>query len=188
MFSRINKTVLWIAVPLLFINFAEGSGGEAAKDEGKAAAQMKNPEWMEFNNSLQIIRTKIKSKEDIIHKLISEKAHIKNSSEASKIVNQMVKEHKEMQKAIGDYEEKRNLLQYRFPEAGLVKERAYERLEGKSLESIEDQWNLENKIKSSVKNIKEKYGVKPGKETQVGKPAPKVNEVNPLAEPMVISK
>ncbi len=204
MFLRINKLARWVAALLFFINFswilfAEGEEhgeaakpaeghGEAGKEDGKAGAQMKSPEWMELNNSLQTVRTKIKSKEEIIHKLISEKAHIKNSAQASNIVKQMVKEHKEMQKAIGEYEEKRNLLRYRFPEAGLVKERAYERLEGKSLESIENQWNLENKIKSSVKNIKEKYGVKSENETQVSKPATKVNEVNPLAEPMIISK
>lgn len=168
----------------------QGAGhGEAAKDDGKHGKDKKNPEWMDLSNSLLAVKTKIRMKEELIQKLIEEKSKAKNPDDAAKIVKQMVFEHKELQKTIADYEEKRNLLQYRYPEAGILKERNYERIEGKSLESMEKKWNLEGKIKATVKNIKSKYRAEsksPAETKESVKPKPQ--ESNPLAEPIIISK
>ncbi len=180
----------WIAA---FPNSSWASGGGEAAKEGAKPAEMKSPEWMELNNVIISLRSKIKMKEDSIQKLIEEKSKTKNPAEASRIVNQMVADHKEMQKAIVSYEENRNLLKYRFPEAGLTKQREYERIEEKSLEDIETSWNLNTKIKSSVKNAKTKYGVKSESEEKKphptnSNPAAAAKESNPLADPMIISK
>lgn len=181
---------IWI-VTFSISSWASG-GGEAAK-EGAKPAEMKSPEWMELNNVIISLRSKIKMKEDSIQKLIEEKSKTKDPAEASRIVKQMVVDHKEMQKAIASYEENRNRLKYRFPEAGLTKHREYERIEEKSLEDIETSWNLNTKIKSSVKNVKAKYGVKSESEGKKphptnSNPAAAVKESNPLADPMIISK
>lgn len=187
------KTIFALTFLVLFAQANDGGGHGGGAPAGGKPAEIKSPEWMELNNSLVALRTKIKMKEEGIQKLIEEKRKTKDQTEAGKIVKQMISEHKEMQKAITDYEEKRNLLRYRFPEAGLTKEREYERLEGKSLEDIETSWNLNTKIKSSVKNAKAKYGVKGNEDEKKhssshgSSPIPKA-EPNPLADPMVISK
>ena len=165
----------------------EAPAAEAKHDD--KAKEKKNPEWMDLANSVIAVKTKIRMKEELIQKLIEEKHKTKSPEEAAKIVKQMTIEHKDLQKAIAEHEEKRNLLQYRFPEAGIIKERNYERIEGKSLEHMEKQWTLENKIKSSVKNIKAKYQVEANKSAQPEEAKKvKAQENNPLAEPMIISK
>jgi len=171
----------------------EGGGHGAPAQGGAKPVENKNAEWVELNSSVQTVRTKVKMKEELIQKLIEEKSKTKDPGEAAKIVKQMVSEHKELQKAIADYEEKRNLLKYRFPEAGLTKEREYERIEGKSLEAMENQWSLKSRIKASVKNIKSKYGIKSEDEQKKlhptnSNPDAAAKESNPLADPMVISK
>lgn len=182
----------FLQINLLSIHVKAEGDSHAAPAEAKGddkAKEKKNPEWMDLANSVLAVKTKIRMKEELIQKLIEEKYKTKNPEEAAKIVKQMTIEHKDLQKAIAEHEEKRNLLQYRYPEAGIVKERNYERIEGKSLEHMEKQWTLENKIKSSVKNIKAKYRVEEDKSAHLENAKKvKAQDVNPLAEPMVISK
>jgi len=188
MYSPI-KVFIILCILILAIDL---QANEEAPKEGKFTMDVKNPEWMDLNTNLQALKAKIRMKEEALQSMIHEKAKTKDQAQAAKIVSDMIAEHKELQKTITDYEEKRNLLKYRFPEAGLLKEREYERIEGKSLEDLETQWNLEGKIKKTVHKMKTKYGVKTEASAVHGKPVETKTQSkdpqNPLAEPLIISK
>lgn len=194
---------------------ANEGGSEAAKDEksesgkedkGAAAAQAKkNPEWMDLNTQLQTLKSKIGMSEDLIQKLIDQKNSSTDQKQSAEVISNLVKEHRSMSKTIEEYEQKRNQLKYRFPEAGLNDEREYERIEVKSLQDMENEFTISGRLQKAYSKVKRQYrksyeevqkersAIKANrpaaeKEKATHKPAPKRPQENTLAEPAIISK
>jgi hypothetical protein len=193
---------------------ANEGGAEAAKDEkseaGKedkdaAAAQAKkNPEWMDLNTQLQTLKSKIEMSEGLILKLVDQKNSSTDQKQSAEVISNLVKEHRSMSKTIEEYEQKRNQLKYRFPEAGLNDEREYERIEVKSLQDMENEFTITGRLQKAYNKVKRQYrksyeevqkersAIKANrpaeKEKPTVKPAPHRPQENTLAEPAILSK
>lgn len=149
------KKIIFCLLLTLVAQSQEGGGGSEKKAEAPPPA--KNPEWMDLSTEIQTLRSKIKLKEDALRKLITEKQETSDPKRAQEIIKEMVSEHRELQKTIDAYESKKSRLKYRYPEAGLLKEREYERIEQKTLEQMENQMGLEAHAQKSLIKIRKKY-------------------------------
>ncbi len=135
-------------------------GGEAAKggEAPKGAAEAKkNPEWMDLNTQLQTLKTKVEMSEGSIKKMIEEKNQTHDEKQSAEIIKNLIKEHRDLTKTVEEYEQRRNQLKYRFPEAGLNDEREYERMEVRSLQEMENEFTIEGRLKKTFNRVKQQY-------------------------------
>lgn len=126
------------------------------------------PEWLEVQTKIQVLRTKIKAKEEIVKKLIIDKESAKDEEQSRSLVNQLTTEYKDLTESIDEYEKMRSLLKYRYPEKGHKGDRKYERLEAKPLDEMEKQLSLEGRIRHTIGKVRQQYPdtPKPAKETK----------------------
>jgi predicted nuclease with TOPRIM domain len=87
--------------------------------EQKSAIQT---EWFELQARLQVLKAKIKAKNDVVRKLIQNKQLAKEEKQAVAVVNELKTEYRDLQATIREYEEQRAQLNYRFPEKGRMEE------------------------------------------------------------------
>ena len=166
---------------------AEGGEHGEGHEGGEGKAKTKEPEWVALQNQINQLESRIQQKKESIEKLIEEKHHAKEgSAEIKEIVQQMVSEYKEMQKATTEFDSKIVILKYRFPERGLKGERKYEPLELKSLEDMEKELGTDGRLSRNQQKIRSQYGVKLKSESASEKqekiPALKKNEEKSIDE------
>lgn len=166
----------------------EGEPGDGAS-EGTESQKKQQNEAAELQTRVQALQAKIKTKEETITKLIEEKNHSKDPVQTKEIIGQMVTEHKEMGKMIEEYEQNRSLLRYRYPEKGYKGVRAYERLEVKPLEQMENQMSVESKLKRNIKTMQSQFGSANNNDAKKKKSSGREETLAPsLTEPIVIKK
>lgn len=196
--SRITG-ILFLLSAAIYGNEGGGHGG-APPAEGAAAPpaekisfedkkqQGRTKEWSDVVSGLGSLKAKIASKEDTIKEIIHHKEHAKNKAEAEVLVNELLKEHKELSKLMEEYNSSAQLLKYRYPDVGITEKRKYEKLEMKSLDQYEESKTLEGQIKKTVTKLKSHYGVKDEKkpDTDVAKKPSFDN--NYLAQPKILRK
>ena len=169
------KTMLqFTAVAVIFLSgtmsWASGDAaaghGEAKKEEVKVAAP---PEWMGLQSEIQKLAAEIKAKQDNLTKLFGSGhdahggggggAHGAADAHASGSgVQEINKEHKALRDLIADYEKKRTILRYRYPEAGAQSDRKYKRIELKSLDQLRSETLVERRLRETSEKIKKVYG------------------------------
>lgn len=178
---------------------AEGAKeGEAAKPGPPKKEEVSTQqEVLELQARLQGLKTKIAAKKDGLKKLIEEKQFNKDEKQSLDTFNQMKSEYKDLQASIKEYDEQLSLLNYRYPEKGLNKERKYERIEVKSLDELERQFSLEGKIKKTMARVRQQF---PNKKSNKGSkvvendipdsPAAKISDPSrkSVTEPLLLSK
>jgi hypothetical protein len=142
----------------IILSFIVGAAYAQEQQEQKpTSANGPQSEWFEVQARLQVLKSKVKSKTDIVRKLINDKAAARDEKTAVTIVNELKTEYRDLQTAIREYEEQRNLMHYRFPEKGLSEQRTYERIEAKPLEEMETEFSLEGKVKKAVNRLRAAY-------------------------------
>ncbi len=147
---------------------APAAEGAKAEEAGKGPAPAKGPldvtrqEVLDLQARLQGLKAKILSKKDALKKLIGEKQTIKDEKKSVEVFNNMKTEYKEMRTAIKEYDEQLAVLNYRYPEKGLTKERQYERIEIKTLDEMEREFSLEGKIKKTMVRVRQQFPEKSG--------------------------
>lgn len=148
--SLILASCLTMTAPV----FANEGGGEAPKAEDKKGT----PEWAEIQNRLQTLKAKVSAKDKIVRELIRDKQAEKDPRKSLEIVENLKREHKDLEQAAEEYEQQRNLLKYRFPEKGLKEEQRYRRVEVRSLGEMETQMSLEGQLKKTFGKVQKQYG------------------------------
>lgn len=142
------------------------SGKEESKTEKaepKEAGNLRSSlaPWVELENKVQELNSKIKSKQNNINTLIEEKNHLaNNSSELKNHIKQIVKEHKELQKLVDDYEKNKNILKYRFPERNAKDNRKYDRIVVQSIEEMEQALGVDGKLNRNLKRMRTHFKTK----------------------------
>lgn len=188
----LNKLVgLFLTVFLSAAMANEAKKPENATDmSADKDQQERTKEWMDLGSQISALKTKIKAKEDNIKEIIKHKHHAATKAEAEHAVNNLLKEHSELKKMEEEYNEKTQLLKYRYPDVGITEKRKYERIKIKSIEDYEQIMTLEFQVKKSVIKVKEHYGIKDMEEDGIEKS--KENEVpdepNNLAQPKILRK
>lgn len=163
------------------------AAGETPQDKTQ---QERTKEWMDLSAQISSLKTKIAGKEDAIKDAIKHKQHASSKADAEHAVQTLLKEHGELKKLEEEYNEKTQLMKYRYPEVGITEKRKYERIKVKSLEDYEQMMSLEGEVKMSVIKIKEHYGIKDlDEEVQIkNEPKDDPEENNKLAKPIIIRK
>jgi hypothetical protein len=135
-----------------------GGGGQEEGHGGKEEPKSTLAPWVPIENKIQELHSKIKSKESNISKLIEEKNHMENNSPHLKsTVKEIVKEHKEMERLIDEYQKNVSLLKYRFPERNAKSGRTYERFEVQSIEEMEKAVGIDGKLNRNLKRMRSQY-------------------------------
>lgn len=170
---------------------AEGKSEEGGANANATDSQKKQMnEAMELQARVQGLRARVRSKEEIINKLIEEKNHTKDAEKVKEIIAEMVVEHKEMSRMVEEYEQNRSLLRYRYPEKGYAGTRSYERMEVKPLDQMENLTSIEAKLKRNLKTVHSQYRepaeVKTSKKRKAQKK--KDAESTSLTEPIYLQK
>ena len=204
MFSLGIKIVFVSLTLVSSLSFAEehgGGGGEHGgggeeKKEGAAAApkerRTSEASYAEVQAKVSGLEAKIRSAEEEIGKLITEKQHTTSPERTTQIVNEMVKLHREMQTNVREYDQQRSLLKYRYPEKGVGGEkREYERIEVKTLDEMEDSLSLSSSVNKTLKKVRTQYEkpempVKPEKKNS--KKTKEKTEEPSLIAPVILKK
>ncbi len=160
-----------------------------AQENNQQGQQQQKPgsdqsEWLSLQAKLQVLKSKIRSKTDIVRKLINDKQVTTDEKTAVSIVNTLKVEYRDLQIAIREYEEQRSLMNYRFPEKGRSESRTYERIEMKPLEQMETEFSLEGKVKKTVSRLKSAYSSSSAEKKRVEAPPP---PVEPAKDPSRVS-
>lgn len=152
MFSHRHQ-ILFFFLILTSVSFAEEAHEPAA-----AEVKTSLPDWVPVETKIQELHSKIKSKEATVLKLIEDKNQLPNKSPKLKaIVDEIVKEHKELQNLIVDYKKNLNILKYRFPERNAKAERKYDRIEEKSLDEMELAIGIDGKLNRNLKKMRTQF-------------------------------
>jgi hypothetical protein len=148
---------------------------EASKQETKNTPQS---EYYDVQARLQVLKSKVKSRNENVRKLVQDKQAARTEKEALAIVKNLKVEYSELQRTIREYEEQRNLMNYRFPEKGRSEKPTYQRIESKSLDQMESEFSIEGKVKKAVTRLRTVYPPPPVEKKQVQQAPP-----DPLAPP-----
>lgn len=143
---------------------AEGQGANAApggvtKETLESGRQ--SMEWVDLVNKVSAAKAKVEAQRSVMVHLLEQKKSIDKQEALSKHVAVMTEENKKLHKMIDEYEEQRNLLQYRFPEKGIKELRKYERVEKKSLEEFETELSVEGQLQKTVSKMKKQFKTPP---------------------------
>lgn len=148
---------------------------------GSATTQA--PPWVELESKIGESSSKIKSKEEAIKKLIEKKQTLpENSAETKPLIEELVREHKELQKLIEDYERNKNVLQYRYPERGAQAQRKYDKKKKQSLEDMEKAYGVDASLNRSLKVMRKHYEKETTKDDS--KLAPTTTTLRPPTKPI----
>jgi hypothetical protein len=163
------KKVLFISVAMILGGaFAKAETAAETKEEKKVDKSENKASlapWVEVENKVTELNSKIKSKQRNILQLIEDKNKMPGSSpELKKLVKELVKEHKELQGLVEEYHQKVGLLKYRFPERNARTERIYKRVEIKSLDEMEQTLGVDGKLNRNLKRMRSQFQEKGGAE------------------------
>lgn len=206
MFSLYKKQVLcWV---ILLVTITVQANEEPKHEEAKPAEAAAHPagppvktaqqEWLEIQAKVQVLKAKIRSKDESVKKLIKEKMETKDPKKSHELVQLLQVEYKDLQSAIQDYDQQRSLLQYRYPEKGRFETKQYERIEIKELEDMEKELSLEGQINRAARKVRTQYKAhtppvepKGSSTTLPAKKDPTVKEEKQgpdITEPVIITK
>lgn len=179
---------------------------EKKAEEGGGGASKKKNEFMEVQSQVAALQAKVKAQSEMVINLIQHKSHEKNPAKIAEINKELAHAYKELTETNKQYDQKRALFLYRFPEKGLkTADRRYQRIEVKSLQDMEKQVTLDSKIKVSLEKAKKKYHYQKTPDTESNKDQGQLSgsnvdeqtveklksdekEIPSLTEPIVIRK
>lgn len=158
-------SVIFLSGPVIANDGAQAEPQHEAKEEkseehGKEKAESKTAlaPWVEVENKVTELNSKIKSKQRSIQELIESKNKLPgNSPHLKELVKDLVKEHKELQGLVEEYHKKVALLKYRFPERNAQTDRSYKRLEVKSLDEMEQALGVDGKLNRNLKRMRGQF-------------------------------
>jgi hypothetical protein len=158
--------LFFVLVPMHFSVAKEDAppadSGEAKKAQTSAGGKGGDkglPPWFQTEARIGELVAKIKAKEESLEKLIETKKGLKEGSPLTKpTVEQIVKEHKELEELVADYNKNLNLLKYRFPERGMKMERSYKKKEVQSVDNIEQAIGIDTKLARSLNKARSQFG------------------------------
>ncbi len=140
-----------------------GGGGEHGEAKAEGGGGHGEPKvtlapWVEVENKIQELYSKIKSKESTVTHLLEEKDHLPNNSpQLQHAVKEIVSEHKELRRLIEEYQKQVSILKYRFPERNAKQVRNYERFEVKSIDEMEQALGIDGKLSRNMKKMRRQY-------------------------------
>lgn len=153
------KGALFFCVLMSSLYLNANSGGEEKKETAPAAPVATVPAWIPLEAKITELSARVKSKEESLAKLLEEKNHLPaNSPHVKPLLNQILKEHEELQKLAEDHKKNVNQLNYRFPERNAKANRTYDRIEVKSLEQMEQSLGLDGKLDRNMNKMRTQYG------------------------------
>ena len=157
---------------------AKPEGGEHGGGKEGGGVKIKDPEWVALQNQINQLEGKMQQKKEAIEKLVEEKQHLKEGSpEIKEVIDQMLREYKELQSTTKEFDAKVIVLKYRFPERGLKGMRTYETIELKSLEDMEKELGTDGRLSRNQQKIRSQYNPQsPAQEnaSEVKKPSPRL--------------
>lgn len=156
------------------VSFAKEEAPAASAEEGKGL-----PEWVDLQQKLLVLKSKISASEKTVKDLIAAKSKEKDPQKSRELVGSLQLEYQTLRNQIEEYEKVRGLLKYRFPEKGMKDSRKYERIETRSLEQMEIEVGLQGKIRSAVGRVRQQYGAaasKPADQDQSNETKPSANQ------------
>lgn len=188
--------VLKIVIPsLLCGTLALASGGEAEGGDAKPEKkEIKSAEdsFSVVQSRVQTLEAKVRSGQEEIQKLITEKQHAKDAVRVNEIIRQMLTLHKDLEKNLKEYDQQRSLLKYRYPEKSASEKREYERIELKSIEDMETQMSLGSSLNRTLKKVRTQYGTSEGEHGDPVEPGQKHLPSKPaqpgLTDPVILKK
>jgi hypothetical protein len=139
---------------------AEGGaeGGEAVETSG---GNRSDKQWATRTNKLDKLEQQIKDGEKKVKDLIAAKNgghHAPAAGEAhGNVLDEIVTAHRDMKKAMEDYEVEKRELVYRFPEEGALINRRYLPMRPKTLDQLEKELGLDGELTRLKQNIDKKY-------------------------------
>lgn len=145
---------------------AEKAEGAEKKEEGgeKKESAEDNMPWLAIEAKIQELAAKIESKKESIDKLIEEKEKLKDgSAELKEKIQELISEHKALEKMADDYSSQINLLKYRYPERHAKRDRKYDRVEVKSIDEMEQALGVDGKLNRNMARMRNTYDVQPPK-------------------------
>jgi hypothetical protein len=180
-YRKLMTIIIPMILSLCFLPSTNAQDGNQQQPQKPTSDQ---GEWFSLQAKLQVLKSKIKSKTDIVRKLINDKAVTTDEKKAVAIVNELKTEYRDLQLVIREYEEQRSLMNYRFPEKGRSEKRTYERVEIKPLEQMETEFSLEGKVRKTVTRLRHTYPTPAPKKVEVETPTV---AVEPIRDPSRIS-
>lgn len=159
-------------------------GGSAGGNSEK-----KGDSWAEVSARVQGLKAKIASKQEILKKLLTEKNDLNEEAKKNEMVREAIKEHKELQALIKDYDKERTYLQFSFPERGQKNSKKYKRIENQKLEEFDQELSMQSKLDKSMRILKKQYKLE-DKEVETTSETKKSEEDEkyPLFEPKIIQR
>ncbi|HPI39291.1 MAG TPA: hypothetical protein PLJ21_00700 [Pseudobdellovibrionaceae bacterium] len=115
--------------------------------------------WSDVSSRVQGLKAKIKSKQEILNKLLTEKSKLTDEAKKNEMVREAIKEHKELQGLIKDYDRERTYLQFSFPERGQKNQGQYKRIESKNFEEFDQELSMQSKLDQSMRILKKQYQI-----------------------------
>ncbi|MCB0370666.1 MAG: hypothetical protein KDD45_14890, partial [Bdellovibrionales bacterium] len=106
-------------------------------------------------------------------------------------VKNLISEHHELTQLEQEYNQKTQLMKYRYPDVGITEKRKYERIKIKSIDDYEEMMGIEGEVKKSVEKIKEHYGIEDeasNDKTQKNSDSHNPDDPNYLAQPIILKK
>lgn len=171
MFTKVSLIVALVGFHFFAHAEEHGGGGApaAAPPANAAPAQPgkgeseKMPQWVEIQNELSMISAKSNALRGNIRKLLEEKRELpENSHKLKEVTDELVKQHKDLKKLSNEYEQQRAILKYRYPERAL-QSGFQERIEVKSLQEMETELNLDDRLSRNLQKVRTQYNTKPRK-------------------------
>lgn len=181
-----------LSLSLFSVVKAEEPQDEAKKEEAQEPAtpeQKSTKELMELEKQISTTAAKITAKNSSVTELIRQKQSETDPEKLAQIIKLLQQEHRELNTLIREHSTQVGVLQYRYPERGVSKQRKYKRFNAKSLEEMEKSMGLEGHLKRSRDKINRVYGVDTSKPKKNG-PAKKESKADKesILAPTTISK
>jgi chromosome segregation ATPase len=140
----------WILILMMFL-FT--SFPAFSSDKASALAP-----WVELENKITELNARINSKNRNLQELIQSKNQMPNNSpQLRTVVKDLIREHKELQALVDDYQKKVTMLKYRFPERNARDNRTYQRIEVRSLEEMEQALGVDGKLNRNLQRMRGQF-------------------------------
>jgi hypothetical protein len=163
--ASIFALTIFLLFEITYANEAPPPAAEGKKAQtsvGGKGGDKGLPPWFQTEARIGELVAKVKAKEDSLEKLIQVKKSLKEGAPQTKsTIEQIVKEHKELEELVGEYNKNLNLLKYRFPERGMKMERNYKKKEVQSVDNIEQAIGIDTKLSRSLNKARTQFGSSP---------------------------
>lgn len=131
-------------------------GGETPASQNKDYSGSQSDEWEKVQTDLTARRGKIEVQESAIKTLLQQKVGLKGEQLSTK-VEELKKEHAKLEQMTSEYNKLEEQYETRFPERGLKEPRIYVRRSIKSLETMEGELSLDDRVKRVQSKVLSQY-------------------------------